>query len=271
MNRVLDEIEPEAEKIYFFDADIIVLARWEYFESLVEEGAALVIDHWFPKVSATHPWRRAWAKLCTDAGFSVRYGEDCYGSAFCCILRRHRALIDAWWRLLTTELHKQRADILNSFKPGDRMTDPFSGTDQDLLAAAVMATDLPICTLGPEAYGFTGRAHTMLHPLGEKPWRDRPLRVCRGLAGSQTSIPGTTGVIWICRSWFAKQPAPAAEVRCSGGVGSGAGFTGLLDRNSTDTDANVIRGVPWMVKAKSASSIQRVNGGFSNELEPLFG
>ena len=51
------------------------------------------------------------------------------------------------------------------------MTDPFHGTDQDLLAAAVMATEVPICPLGPEAFGFTGSPNTMLHPMGEKPWR----------------------------------------------------------------------------------------------------
>jgi hypothetical protein len=34
-----------------------------------------------------------------------------------------------------------------------------------------MATEVPICPLGPEAFGFTGSPNTMLHPMGEKPWR----------------------------------------------------------------------------------------------------
>jgi hypothetical protein len=174
MVRVLDEIEPDADRLYLFDADIIVVARWQYFEALVEEGAALVSDYVFPRIAMTHPWRRAWTRLCTDAGFSVRPGEDYYIGAFCGISRQHRALVDAWWRL-TQELHKQRPELAGRFRPGDRMVEPFNGTDQDLLAAAVMATKVPICRLGPEALGFTGSPDTMLHPTGEKPWRGSAL------------------------------------------------------------------------------------------------
>jgi hypothetical protein len=168
--RVLDEIAPTADKVFFFDADVIVLANWSYFETLVEEGVALVLDHWFPRVAMAHPWRRAWTTLCTDGGFTVRPEEDYYISAFCGFSRLHRGVADAWWRL-TLMLHEQRPKIAACFKPGDRMTDPFHGTDQDLLAAAVMATEVPICPLGPEALGFTGSPNTMLHPMGEKPWR----------------------------------------------------------------------------------------------------
>jgi hypothetical protein len=170
MIRVLDEIAPFAERIFFFDADVIVLARWAYFEALVEEGVALVIDHWFSRVAMAHPWRRAWTTLCTDAGLSVRPDEDYYISAFCGISRRYREVVDAWWRL-TLVLHEQRPEIASSFRSGDRMTDPFHVADQDVLAAAVMATEAPICPLGPEAFGFTGTPDTMLHPTGEKPWR----------------------------------------------------------------------------------------------------
>jgi hypothetical protein len=174
MIRVLDEIAPAADRICFFDADVIVLAKWQYFEALVEAGVALVLDHWFTRVAMAHPWRRTWAKLCTDAGFTIRPDEDYFISAFCGVSRRYRAVIDAWWRL-TLLLQEQRPELGLCFKPGERMTDSFHGTDQDLLAAAVMATEVPICPLGPEAFGFTGSAQTMLHPMSEKPWRTSAL------------------------------------------------------------------------------------------------
>lgn len=170
MLQVMDHIAPEAENIFLFDADALVKARWPYFEALVEEAAALVLDMWFPRVATMHPWRRAWAELCHEAGYPVRATEDAYMSAFCGVSRRHRALVEAWWHL-TELLHERRPEFAKNFKTGDRMTEPFHGTDQDLLAAAVMATDVPVCTLGPEAFGFTGVAHTMLHPIGPKPWR----------------------------------------------------------------------------------------------------
>lgn len=121
-----------------------------------------------------HPWRRAWADLCRSRGYRVRAVEDTYGSAFVGLRKEHRELADVWWDL-TLQLHRHRPDIATRFKPGTRMTDWFHHTDQDLLAAAVMATDLPLCTLGPEALGFFGSPHTMLHPTGGKPWRGSAL------------------------------------------------------------------------------------------------
>lgn len=171
----LDRLAPDAERFFLFDADILVLAPFSYFEALVEGGPALVLDLWFPRVPVVHPWRRAWAELCRQCGFErLRDVEDTYQSAFVGLSRRHRALADAWWRLMG-ELHRRRPDIAGSFKPGTRTTDPFHHTDQDMLAAAVMATDMPVCTLGPEAFGFGGTPHTMLHPAGEKPWRGSAL------------------------------------------------------------------------------------------------
>lgn len=174
MLQVLDRIAPEADRVFLFDADALALARWPYFEALVEEGAAVVLDMGFPRIAMTHPWRRAWAELCREAGYSVRRTEDAYMSAFCGISRRHRPLIEAWWHL-TEVLHGRRPEIVGKFKDGDRMIDPFHGTDQDLLDAAVMATEVPLCTLGPESFGFTGSPHTMLHPIGPKPWRGSAL------------------------------------------------------------------------------------------------
>ena len=55
MLRVFDHIAPEADKVFLFDADALVVARWPYFEALVEAGVALVLDHWFPRVAWTHP------------------------------------------------------------------------------------------------------------------------------------------------------------------------------------------------------------------------
>lgn len=170
----LDRLAPEAERFSLFDADVLVVAPFAYLESLVEEAPALVVDLWFPREPMVHPWRRAWAELCREAGYPVRAMEDTYGSAFVGLRRRHRQLADVWWHLMR-ELHRRRPDVVGRFKPGTRMTDPFHHTDQNMLAAAVMAIDLPICTLGPEAFGFAGSAHTLLHPLADKPWRGSAL------------------------------------------------------------------------------------------------
>ena len=125
-------------------------------------------------VSTHHPWRKAWRNLVEASGRQCRDLEDYHISAFLGAPRRCRDLVDAWCEL--TGLHRrQHPEIDTGFHCGDRMTEPFH-TDQDLLAAALMAADVPVCALGPEGFGFTGFAPVMLHPTGPKPWSASYLR-----------------------------------------------------------------------------------------------
>ncbi len=184
MARILDDTELAATSVLFFDADALVIAAWRYFEALVASSVVLVKDYVFDLVSENHPWRAEWKSLCAEIGLPVsRVREEYYISAFCGVPRAYRELVDNWWRL-TQGLHARRPDVKFAFKPGDRMTDAFQGTDQDLLSAALMTTNSPICTLGCESFGFTGVPCTMLHPTGEKPWRGSAISrlIKRGVA-----------------------------------------------------------------------------------------
>lgn len=58
---------------------------------------------------------------------------------------------------------------------------PFNATDQDAMNMAVMYTDFPLSTMGPEAMGFIPSGFTMYHAVGAKPWRGSLL--LRALAG----------------------------------------------------------------------------------------
>jgi hypothetical protein len=175
MRRIFDELVPDAVQVFFFDSDALVIARWPFFKAWAQDAVALVTDAWFPRVPTHHPWRKAWRSLAEARSRQVR-GIECYhGSAFLGVPRVHRALVDAWCDL--TALFQERDPQQGMrFKSGDRMTDPFHGTDQDTLAAALMATDVPLCTSGPEAFGFTGFGCVILHPIGPKPWRISHLR-----------------------------------------------------------------------------------------------
>jgi hypothetical protein len=135
---------------------------------------AVVTDACFPRVPPHHPWRKTWRRLVEASGRQSRDLEDYHISAFVGVPRCCRGIVDAWCEL--TGLHqREHPEIAIRFYSGDRMTEPVH-TDQDLLAAALMATDVPVCALGPEGFGFTGFAPVMMHPTGPKPWSASYLR-----------------------------------------------------------------------------------------------
>jgi hypothetical protein len=170
MLRVLDELEPDATQVLFFDADSLAIAPWQFFTEWSRDAVAAVLDAWYPRVPPHHPWRDAWRALVQDAGLVVRKLTDYHQSAFVGVPRHRREVLDRWQQLIEYLLRREPVRR-QQFQQGSRFSDPFFGTDQDLLAAALMATDAPIATLGPEAYGFTGFACVMLHPQGMKPWQ----------------------------------------------------------------------------------------------------
>ena len=60
MLELLDKYQPEAERIFYFDCDIIVKCAFSYFEEWVNYGVALCEDMGSP-LSPTHPLRHQWA------------------------------------------------------------------------------------------------------------------------------------------------------------------------------------------------------------------
>jgi hypothetical protein len=169
---VLDEAAPESEGALLFDADITVHGSWAFFEQWVRQGVALCLDVCYPLVPSGHPWRHGWEVLAREAGYQQIRNLDYYvNSGFVGVCRSERPTIHCWAALIETFLRSQ-SSLANSVKFANRER-AFVG-DQDMLNAALMATESRLSLIGLEGMDFSPAGYTMSHAVeGAKPWRKK--------------------------------------------------------------------------------------------------
>jgi hypothetical protein len=166
---VLDEAASDALGVLHFDADVVVKASWSFFESWLEQGVALCLDACYPLVPTLHPWRREWRELAAAEGNVFRNLEYYVNSGFVGVPRQHREFARCWADLIDRYVSQtSRMPNQVKFNPRERA---FTG-DQDMLNAAMMATDVPLSIIGQDAMDFTPGGYLMSHALDEpKPWQ----------------------------------------------------------------------------------------------------
>lgn len=163
-----EQLEPEAEEFYFFDSDITINARMDFFGEWIEEGVAVCADINFA-FSSQHPIRKKWSRVAADSGYAVKFRPDTYyNSGFLGWNRGQRQFINDW--VTSFELLAPFSGGMKKFRVQDR-TNMVLSTNQDSLNLAMMLTDTPLATVGPEAMGFDHGMRLMHHPLGPKPWQ----------------------------------------------------------------------------------------------------
>ena len=166
---VLDEVATDATGVLHFDADLVVRASWEFFERWLEQGVALCLDACYPLVPALHPWRGEWRELVASEGKAYRDLEYYANSGFVGVPRQHREFARCWAALIDRYV-AQNAEMPNRVKFNARER-AFTG-DQDMLNAAMMATDVPLSIVGQDAMDFIPGGFLMSHALDEpKPWQ----------------------------------------------------------------------------------------------------
>lgn len=171
-----DRYRVPAERLFYFDPDIVIKCRWSFFEEWVDSGVALCLDGAYAHMPATHPFRRQWATFAARQGLEVqRYPNAYYNSGFIGLCSKHRVLLEVW-RTLIEALHVEGVNI-GSFKNfegyniGDR-SHPFYVADQDMMNLSVMVTNVPLSVMGTDAMDFTGAGFTMSHAVdAPKPWK----------------------------------------------------------------------------------------------------
>jgi hypothetical protein len=161
---------PDADKLYYYDPDIVITCPWSFYETWVDHGAALCEDGCKCHMPADHPVRLAWLDVIHRADLVCRRRLDQYFNIGFLGLRKDCShLLDVWLRLLSVA-GECGADLTT----GGDFSMPFYATDENMLNAAVMATAVPLSTIGPEGMGFRPGGFTMLHAVGTpKPWRKR--------------------------------------------------------------------------------------------------
>jgi len=170
MLTLFEGIAKDADRIMYFDPDIVIKCRWSFFEQWVECGVGLVqelVNHDMPP---THPLRFMWEKMIQQTGRTVVRNLYSYINAgFCGVGREHIEFLKTWIDIIDLAIQKYNFDPGN-FMNYDR-TSIFCG-DQDGLNIAAMCSRLPISEVGPQEMDFLYGGYIMSHAnTSPKPWK----------------------------------------------------------------------------------------------------
>ena len=161
---------PASELVYYFDTDIVITHAWSTFARWAEGGVVLVLDPADTYMSPHHVYRRGWRELAARQGRTCRDVTG-YVNGGCVGLARPYAGFAAVWRSLMQELERDGADMRKMKNATGKLE--FLRMDQDVLNAALMAADVPLSLLGPEAMSlFPWAGEVMPHAMWQmKPWK----------------------------------------------------------------------------------------------------
>lgn len=160
---------PEAEHGWYFDADVVVMGPWEAFPRWADAGVLAVLDMADTFMPPQHAFRDAWSALAQRAGFACREVTGYANAGFLGVARRHLRFLEVWDALLR-QREAEGADMAR-LKMADAPPE-FIRADQDILNAALMASDVPYRLLGIEAMGRFPFVNLLGHMMVfDKPWR----------------------------------------------------------------------------------------------------
>ena len=165
----------DADALFYFDPDIVVMCRWSFFEEWVSCGVAVCADV-NADMPATHPLRHAWSRFFGRHGIHVVREQNIYfNGGFVGVARQNRGFLKTWQRL--QELMKPAIGGFQNTGLFDR-TFLFHKTDQDTLNVATMTSEEPVSFMGRDGMDFQhgGGGYVMSHAAGStKPWRKKML------------------------------------------------------------------------------------------------
>lgn len=169
--RVLNELDPTAGGVYYFDPDIVVLAEWPFFEQWVQAGVAVCEDSHYP-LNPSHPRSLQWQSFAQSAGFKLRRPADAnLNSGLVGVSREQASFLEDWEQLLATVVREFKTE--GKLKIGSRSY-IFHIPDQDTFTIATWVTSQPVSLMGVDAMSFGCGEWLTLHATeGKKPWRRR--------------------------------------------------------------------------------------------------
>ena len=132
-------------------------------------------DATFPYLPSDHPLRFQWMEIARSAQLTEKRSlSRYYNGGFVGVPGRVRKVLEVWESLL--EAAKVFGYDTTQLASTDR-TSPWQAADQDLLNIAVMTTDVPTSTLGPDGMDFSGGGYVMSHAVNSpKPWARQYMR-----------------------------------------------------------------------------------------------
>lgn len=181
------QLYPGSSGYFYFDPDIVILAKWSFFENWLNSGVTLCQDNCFNMLHYNHPWRNKWRQDFKQ----YNQGESKYwnyyvNSGAIGVNSSTFTIIDRWINF--TEIYKDKNYPIHFFNQSDALS-PYKG-DQDILNAVLtLSNDISISIIGKEAMGFSDPVSIMAHAVtgdGIKPWKKNYLK--SAMKGNPASV-----------------------------------------------------------------------------------
>ncbi len=178
MLQIMETLDPQCEALFYFDPDIVIKCRWEFFEKWVTYGIALCQDVNY-SMPSNHPIRKSWESFARERGHTVHHTIDgYYNSGFLGVKRQYLLALELWKNLID-QVENESGD-LRQWKSLDR-THRFWSANQDTLNLLAMLTEFPLSTVGPDGMDFIPGGYIMSHAIGLiKPWNKKYIRCALG-------------------------------------------------------------------------------------------
>ncbi len=182
---ILEKYQPDAEKLFYIDCDIIIKCPISYFEEWTDYGVALCEDVNSP-LPTSHPLRHQWAQYFKKYGITVRRDNSQYvNGGFLGLNREAKSFLETWrdvQNLVLEDMERIKADLHNSHK-GDIASGlqgrnyMFNRTDQDALNIAKDVTNETLSIVDNSGMDFQGVGYIMSHAASKtKPWEKNWLK-----------------------------------------------------------------------------------------------
>jgi len=160
-----------ASGIVYFDPDIIIKCKWDFFDKWISHGVAVVHEITANDMPYNHPVRKEWEKVISKRNLAVKRNLNSYLNAgFCGISKDHIEFLKIW--SLIMRIAENDYGYENAYLKHTHRTDPFFAGDQDAFNMAAMCCESPLSEMGPEGMDLTYGGFTMSHAIGSpKPWK----------------------------------------------------------------------------------------------------
>ena len=175
----------DADALFYFDPDIIILDSWTCFEQWVHCGVTVCEDINSP-LQEFHPRRQGWRNYFKKYNFELKFVNQIYvNGGFVGLLKKDISFLSLWIKLqesmsdsigglnnsiFSNQVHESTIRRIPGFQYFDK-------SDQDALNATIEVFKGNISYLGKEGMGFIAGEATMFHALGSlKPWKTNHFR-----------------------------------------------------------------------------------------------
>jgi hypothetical protein len=162
---------PDANALFYFDPDIVIKCRWQFFEEWAGFGVAVCRDM-NGDMPDSHPLRQMWRQILSPLGISFARPMDLYvNGGFVGVTKPQKDFLTLWQNVQSKMV--QCGVTQDALGVGDR-TFPFTCRDQDALNIACMAHTGDLSAVGADGMDFQpgGGGYIMSHAAGGvKPWR----------------------------------------------------------------------------------------------------